>query len=88
MWHAVPIEDLLLLLCSDAVVLVQEVEESALGFFEGGIGTRLQVSQIRENTLLKLLRVFDRSSERLESEGEASHDIGSGDVEEVVPATC
>ena len=69
MRHAVPVEDLLLLLCSYAVVLVQEVEESALGFFERGIGTRLQVSQIGEDALLELLRVLHWTSECLESEG-------------------
>jgi hypothetical protein len=39
MWHAVPVEDLLLLLGSDAVVLVEEVKEGALGLFQRGIGS-------------------------------------------------
>lgn len=87
MRHAVPIEYLLFLLSADAVVLVQEVEEWALGFFERGIGSGLEVSQIREDTLLELLRVFDRATEGLESKGQASHDIRARDVKEVVPVT-
>lgn len=68
MGHAVPIEDLLLLLGSDAVVLIEEVEKGALGLFQRGIGTRLEISQIGEDTLLKLLRVLDRTAKGLESE--------------------
>ena len=86
MWHAVPIKDLLLLLCADTVVLVQEIEESALWFFEGGISAALQVSQIGENALLELFRVLDWSPKRLKSERKASDDICSGDVKEIVPA--
>lgn len=87
MWHAVPIKDLLLLLCSYAVVLVQEIEECALRFFEGGISTAFQVSQIGKDALLELFRVLDWSPKRLKSERKASDDISSGDVKEVVPAT-
>ena len=55
MWHAIPVEDLLLLLCSNAVVLVQEIQEATLWLFERGISARLQVSQVRKDTLLELL---------------------------------
>lgn len=84
--HAVPVEDLLLLLCANAVVLVQEIKESALGLLQRCIGTRLQVAQIGEDALFELLGVLDGTAKGLESEGEASHDVGAGDVEEVVPA--
>lgn len=43
MGHAVPVKDLLLLLCANAIILVEKVEKGALGFFEGGIGARLEV---------------------------------------------
>ncbi len=65
MWHAIPIEDLLFLLRSYAVVLVHEVEERALWLLKGCIGARLQVAQIREYPFLELLRVLHRSSEGL-----------------------
>lgn len=41
--YTVPVEDLLLLLRADTVVLVQEVEEGALGLFQRCIGTGLQI---------------------------------------------
>ena len=44
--HAVPVKNLLLLLCPDAVVLVEEIEERALGLFERGVGAGLEVSQV------------------------------------------
>jgi hypothetical protein len=86
-WHAVPVEDLLLLLCPDAVVLIEEIEKGAFGFFECRIGAGFQISKVGENTLLKLLRVFDRTAKGLKTKGEASDDISAGDVEQIVPAT-
>jgi hypothetical protein len=88
MRHAIPVENLLLLLGTDAVVLVQEVQERTLGLLQGRIGPGLEISQVRENALLKFLGVLDRAAKGLESEGEASHDIGSGNVEEVAPRTA
>ena len=85
MWHAIPVEHLLLLLRSDAIVFVHKVEEWALGFLERCIGARLEVAQIREDALFKLFRILDRASEGLETEGETSHDICAGDVKQVVP---
>jgi hypothetical protein len=87
MWHAVPVENLLLLLCSNAVVFIEKIEKGALGFFECRIGASFQISEIREDTLLKLLRVFDWTAKGLKSEGQASDDISAGDVEQIVPAT-
>jgi hypothetical protein len=81
MWHAVPVEDLLLLLCSDAVVLIEKIEKGAFGFFECRIGASFQISKIGEDTLLKLLRVLDRPAKGLKTKGEASDDISAGDVE-------
>lgn len=74
---AVPVEDLLLFLRSDAVVLVQEVKKRALGFFERRIGAGLEVAQVGEDTLFEFLRVLDRASKGLEAKGETPHDIGS-----------
>jgi len=85
-WYAVPIKNFLLLLRSNAVVLVKEIKESTLGFFQGGVGARLQVSQVGEDTLLEFLRVLHGSAEGLESKGKASYNIRAGDVKEVVPA--
>lgn len=68
MWHAVPVKDLLLLLRADAVVLVQEVEERALWLLERSISTRLEVSQVGEDSLFKLFRVLDGSAKGLEAE--------------------
>lgn len=85
MRDAVPVEDLLLLLRSDAVVLVEKVQEGALGLLEGSISSGLQVSQIREDTLLELLGVLDGASESLEAEGQTADDVSARDVEQVVP---
>ena len=86
MWHAVPVEHLLLLLCSDAIVLVHEVEKGALWLLERRIGARLEVAQIREDALLKFFRILHGPSKGLEPEGETSHDICAGDVKQIVPA--
>lgn len=86
MWHTVPIEHLLLFLRSYTIVLVHEVEEGALRLLEGGIGARLQVAQIRKDALLEFLRILDWSPESLEPEGEASDNVCTGDVKEIVPA--
>jgi hypothetical protein len=75
-------------LCSNAVVLVKEIKEPALWFFERRIGARLEISQIRKDTLLELFRILHRSPKRLKSEGKTSHNVGTGDVEEIVPAIC
>lgn len=85
MRHAVPVKDLLLLLGADAVVLVQKVEKWALGLFERSVSARLEVSQVREDALLKLLRVLDGAAKGLEAERQAAHNVGARDVKEVVP---
>lgn len=85
MRHAVPVKNLLLLLCANAVVLVQEVEEGAFRLFQRSISARLEVSQIREDALFELLRVLDRTTEGLEAEGQTSYNVGARDVEEVAP---
>ena len=82
---AVPVEDLLLFLGTDAVVLVEEVEKGALGLFQGGIGSSLEVAQVREDPLLELLGVLDRTPKGLEAESQASDDISARDVKEVIP---
>ena len=77
MWHAVPVEDLLLFLCSYAIILVQEIQERAFRLFQRCIGTRLEVSQIGENTLFEFLLVFDRSAESLEAKRQASDNVSA-----------
>jgi len=66
--YAVPVEDLLLLLCSNAVVLVEEIKEGRLGLLERGIGARLQIPQVRKDTLFELLGVLNWAAESLKSE--------------------
>lgn len=83
--YAVPVEHLLLLLSSDAVVLVQEVKECALRFLQCRIGAGFEIAQIGENAFFELLRVLHRTTERLESKREASDDVCTGNVEEVAP---
>jgi hypothetical protein len=75
MGHAVPVEDLLLLLGSDTIVLIEKIEERALWFFEGGVCTGLEVTQVRENALLEFFRVLHRAAERMKAERETSDDI-------------
>lgn len=75
MRYAVPVEDLLLLLSADAVVLVQEVEEGAFRLFQRSVSARLEVSQVREDALFKLLRVLDRATKCLEAERQASYNV-------------
>jgi hypothetical protein len=76
-WHAVPVKDLLLLLGTDAVIFVQEVQETALRLFQCRVGTSLEVAQIGENAFFKFFRVLNGAAEGLESESEASHDVST-----------
>ena len=68
MWDAVPIEHFLLLLRSDAVIFVHEVEECALRLFKGCIGARLQVTKVGKDSLLEFFRILHGSSKCLETE--------------------
>lgn len=85
MGNAVPVEHLLFLLGANAVVLIKEIKERALGFFEGRIGASLKISQVGKDTLLEFLRILNRATERLESESETTDDIGTGNVKEITP---
>ena len=85
MRNAVPVEDLLLLLSSNAIVLVQEIEERTLGLFQRSICTRFEVSQVGKYAFFKLLGVLHWATKGLEAKGEASNDIGARNVEKVVP---
>lgn len=85
MRNTVPVEDLLLFLGADAVVLVEEVKEGALGLFERGVVASLEIAEIGEDALFELLRVLDRTTEGMEAEGETADDVGAGDVKEIGP---
>jgi hypothetical protein len=85
MGHTVPVKDLLLLLRSDTVVLVQEVKKAALWLLKGGICARFQVPQVRKDTLLEFLRVLHRATKCLESKRKATDNIGAGNVKEIIP---
>lgn len=88
MRNAVPVEYLLLLLCSNAVVLVEEIEERTFWLFESSIGTRFEVAQVGKDTFFEFFRVLDRTTESLETESQAANNVGTGDVVEITPAKC
>jgi hypothetical protein len=88
MRYAVPVKHLLLLLRADTVVFVQEIEERALGLLQRGVGAGFEVPQIGENAFFEFLRVLDWATEGLKAEGQASDDVGAGDVKQVVPGAC
>jgi len=85
MWYRVPIKDLLFLLGPNAIVAVQHFQERRLGFFEAGIRSGLEVAQVREHTLLKLLDVAHRSSKALETRDQRPHNVGACDVVQLIP---
>lgn len=85
MGNAVPEEDLLLLLCADAIVLVEEVEEGALWFFQGCVVAGLEVTEIREDALFKLFRVLHGATKSVEAESEAANNVRAGDVKKTPP---
>lgn len=84
-WYTVPVENLLFLLRADAVVLVKKVQKGTLGLLERRISPRLQIPQVRKDSFFELLRVLDWPTKCLESEGEATDDVSTGDVEQIVP---
>lgn len=77
MRNAVPVENLLLFLGSDAIVFVQKIEERTLGLFQRSICTGFEVSQVREDAFFEFLGVLDWSSKGLEAEGKTSYDISA-----------
>ena len=85
MWYTVPIEDLLLLLSTNAVVLVHKVQKWTFWLLEGGICSGLQITQVRENSFLEFLGVLDWSPESLEAKGQATDNIRARDVEQIIP---
>jgi hypothetical protein len=85
MRNAIPIENFLLLLRSDAVVLVEEIEERTFRLFQGCICSRLEIAEIGEYAFLELLGVLHWPAKRLKAEGKASYDICPRNMEEVVP---
>ena len=80
MGHTVPVEHLLLFLRADTVVFIHKIKERTLGLFEGCIRARFEVAQIREDPFFEFLRIPDRSSKGLESEGQASYDVCTRNV--------
>lgn len=81
MRYTVPIEDLLLLLRTYAVVLVEKVKKWTLWVLQRGITAGFEVSEVRENAFFKFLGVLDRAAKSLEAKCKATHNVGSGDVE-------
>lgn len=83
--HGEPIEHLLLLLGSYAVVLIEEVEKLGLRFFQRSVGAGFQISQIREDALFELFGIDDGTAERLKAICQGPYDIGAGDMKEIIP---
>ena len=80
-----PIEYLLLLLGSDAVVFIEEVEKLGLRFFQRSVSARFQISQIRKDALFELFGVDDGTAKRLKAICQGPYDIGAGDMKEIIP---
>lgn len=59
--------------------------EMYLWFFQTGIDTGFEVSEIAKNTLFKLFHILNGSSKGFESEYQGSHDICSSDMIETTP---
>jgi hypothetical protein len=85
MWDGEPVEDFLFLLCSDAIVLVEEVEEFGFRLFQRSVSSGFEVAEVGEDALFEFLCVADRSAECKEAVCEGADDICAGDVKEVVP---
>lgn len=84
-WDAVPVKNFLLFLRADAIVLVEKVEEGALGLLERCIIASFQVSKIRKDAFFEFLRVLDGTTESLKTKGKTPDNVSTGDVKEIVP---
>jgi hypothetical protein len=69
----------------DAVTQIRVMAATYLGLLERGVCAGLEVSEIREDTFLKLFHVDHGAAECLEAEDEGTNDVGAGDVVEAVP---
>ena len=58
---------------------------SHLRFLEASIGTRFEVSEVTEDTLLELLHVPNRAPKSFKPEDECSDDIRASDVVKAAP---
>lgn len=58
---------------------------SHLWFFETSIGTRLEVSEIAEDTLFEFLHIADGAPKSLKAKDECSHNIRAGNMVETTP---
>jgi len=58
----------------------ERIETRHLWFLEASVSTRLEVSEIAEDTLFELFHVSDGATESLKAEDECSDNIRAGDV--------
>ena len=84
-WHGVPYKDLLLLVGTDTVVLVEHVEELGAGLLEHGARAGLEVAKVREDALLKLFAMLDGYVGQAEAPQKRAHNVGAGDEELPLP---
>lgn len=63
----------------------ERIETRHLWFLEASVSTRLEVSEIAEDTLFELFHVSDGATESLKAEDECSDDICAGDVIKTAP---
>lgn len=85
MRDTVPEEDLLLLLRPDAAVSEEELQKVRLGLLEDGISPRLQVTQIRKDSFLKLFGIENGAAGLRETEDENLDNVRAGDKELSAP---
>lgn len=85
MRYGEPIEDLLFLLSSNAVVFIKEIKELGFRFFQRGVGSRLEISEVGENSLFKLFGVCDGSAKGKKPICQRANYICSCDMEKIIP---
>ena len=63
--------------------------EADLGFFQGCVNARFEISKVAEDALFELFHILDGTTKSLESEYEGTYDIRARDMIESVPEhTC
>lgn len=85
MRDTVPVKDFLLLLCANAVVLVQEIKKRALWLLERGVCAGFEITKVGKDAFFEFLGILDRSAKSLEAESQTSDNISAGNVKEIIP---
>ena len=75
-----PVKDFLFLLGSNAVVLVEEVEELGLWFFQRSVCAGFEVTEIGEDALFEFLCIRNRATKGEKAVCQGPYNIGSCDM--------